>query len=302
MAKFGFDERRLLNISEVEFGNDVAITPASGRFALYFDGGLLKRKNDAGSVVVFVEDGINLAGADVVSATNPQYSIFTTKDASGNVMQFRSIGSSDGTINMVMSGDVIDLTVDLSDINDELDHGLLLGLSDDDHAQYLLLAGRSGGQIANGGTAASDDLELRSTSDSTKGIVKIVDGSKFQFGKRIELEATLQTSTAAAASIPGSSVALSDNRVYSYKATILARRSSGGEDRAMYVLQGLFYRAGTGAVQQGPTKQEVKFESTGSWDANLVVAGNNVVIDVNGEASDTVEWLAQVEYVELASA
>lgn len=56
-----------------------------------------------------------------------------------------------------------------------IDHGDLLGLADDDHTQYLLLAGRSGGQIATGGTASGDDLTLRSTSNATKGDVIIND-------------------------------------------------------------------------------------------------------------------------------
>lgn len=55
------------------------------------------------------------------------------------------------------------------------DHGALTGLGDDDHTQYLLLAGRSGGQIATGGTGSGDDLTLRSTSNSTKGDVLIND-------------------------------------------------------------------------------------------------------------------------------
>lgn len=49
------------------------------------------------------------------------------------------------------------------------DHGSLAGLSDDDHAQYLLLAGRSGGQTAIGGTDANDNLTLETTSNGTKG-------------------------------------------------------------------------------------------------------------------------------------
>ena len=44
------------------------------------------------------------------------------------------------------------------------DHGNLTGLSDDDHSQYLLLAGRSGGQTVIGGTGTTDDLVLRATS------------------------------------------------------------------------------------------------------------------------------------------
>lgn len=51
------------------------------------------------------------------------------------------------------------------------DHGLLVGLADDDHLQYLLLAGRSGGQTAIGGTASGNDLTLRSTSHATRGSV-----------------------------------------------------------------------------------------------------------------------------------
>ncbi|MGE5084970.1 MAG: tail fiber domain-containing protein, partial [Bacillota bacterium] len=41
----------------------------------------------------------------------------------------------------------------------------------DTFTQYALLAGRAGGQILNGGTAASENLTLDSTSNSTKGYV-----------------------------------------------------------------------------------------------------------------------------------
>lgn len=43
------------------------------------------------------------------------------------------------------------------------DHGDLSGLTDDDHTQYARLAGRSGGQVLIGGTAAGDDLTLQTT-------------------------------------------------------------------------------------------------------------------------------------------
>lgn len=55
----------------------------------------------------------------------------------------------------------------------EIDHGTLSGLGDDDHTQYLLLAGRSGGQSVNGGTGASDNLTLDSTSNGTKGKILV---------------------------------------------------------------------------------------------------------------------------------
>lgn len=56
------------------------------------------------------------------------------------------------------------------------DHGLLSGLSDDDHPQYSLLAGRSGGQTLYGGTGAGDDLTLAGTSNGTAGSVLIGSG------------------------------------------------------------------------------------------------------------------------------
>lgn len=52
-----------------------------------------------------------------------------------------------------------------------LDHGLALtGLLDDDHTQYVLLAGRAGGQTINGGSAASNNLTFSTTSHTTKGL------------------------------------------------------------------------------------------------------------------------------------
>ncbi len=51
----------------------------------------------------------------------------------------------------------------------EIDHGTVSGLSDDDHTQYALLAGRSGGQTLNGSTLASENLNLDSTAHGTKG-------------------------------------------------------------------------------------------------------------------------------------
>jgi len=44
------------------------------------------------------------------------------------------------------------------------DHGELTGLSDDDHTQYVLLAGRTSGQTIIGGTTTTADLTLQTTS------------------------------------------------------------------------------------------------------------------------------------------
>lgn len=53
------------------------------------------------------------------------------------------------------------------------DHGALSGLADDDHTQYALLAGRSGGQTVKGDTASAGNLTLVSTNHATKGKINL---------------------------------------------------------------------------------------------------------------------------------
>ena len=61
-----------------------------------------------------------------------------------------------------------------------IDHGSeTAGLSDDDHTQYALLAGRSGGQTLNGGTASGNNLTLESTTHATKGLVDATSNLRF---------------------------------------------------------------------------------------------------------------------------
>lgn len=84
------------------------------------------------------------------------------------------------TINMTYTDGTPSITADV--IQSALDHGTIGGLSDDDHTQYPLLAGRSGGQTQTGGTASGNNLTLKSTSHATKGVVSV------QESQAIELE------------------------------------------------------------------------------------------------------------------
>ncbi len=64
-----------------------------------------------------------------------------------------------------------------------IDHNSLANLTvGDPHTQYLYLLGRAGGQVANGGTAASENLTLRSTANATKGFILMDDGSSLRIG------------------------------------------------------------------------------------------------------------------------
>lgn len=75
-------------------------------------------------------------------------------------------------INTAATGDMLQSIYDPLAINaDVFDHGNnhISSLADDDHLQYGLLLGRSGGQTFIGGIDASDNLTLQSTSNATKG-------------------------------------------------------------------------------------------------------------------------------------
>ncbi len=79
------------------------------------------------------------------------------------------------TLGFVLKTDAAGVGTWQADIAGVTDHGALTGLSDDDHTIYFLLAGRSGGQTAQGGTGPAEDLTLSSTGAGSKG--KIVFGS-----------------------------------------------------------------------------------------------------------------------------
>jgi len=65
------------------------------------------------------------------------------------------------------------------------DHDVLGGLTDDDHTQYPLLAGRSGGQTLIGGTGVSQTLTLKSTSHSTAGNIVLGKGGVSVFDEGV---------------------------------------------------------------------------------------------------------------------
>lgn len=81
-----------------------------------------------------------------------------------------------------------------------VDHGSLAGLTDDDHAQYGLLAGRAGGQVLRGGSAASEKLVLESTANATKSTVDVRDPIRFKLSAHTNFM-QLEPSADAAATI-----------------------------------------------------------------------------------------------------
>ncbi len=82
-----------------------------------------------------------------------------------NLLTFRAVGTPD--VGHTLFWDGSKWVASAPDT--EIDHGAITGLGDDDHTQYALLLGRSGGQSFIGGTGSGDDLTLTSTSHGTKG-------------------------------------------------------------------------------------------------------------------------------------
>lgn len=297
MAKFGFDERAQFFIEKTGYEN-LSGTPSdaqSGDMLVYIKSDHLFIKKPSVAEVLIVEDGVNL-GADPGDPDGAQ--IFVQKNASAQ-LEFRTLRSTDGTVNFddTTDSDFIDITVDLTDINDELDHGVLLGLGDDDHAQYLLLAGRSGGQIATGGTDSEDDLELQSNS-SGDGEVKVIDGSDLRHGRRLMQEAAVQTTDATETT--SDSFALSENRVYNVIVRVIARRSDVSGSQASWQFQTTALRESGGASFQGSVKQEYKSSNAGALDADLDIDTNDIRVRVTGIAAQTYEWCVYMDILESA--
>src|SRR3990167_4186198 len=159
-------------MAEVKFSEGAAAsTPSAAQVTLYAKAdGLLYSKDDAGTETLV--SGGSSSNHALLSATHSD----TVANAvtRGSLVYANATPAWDelviGAANRVLGSDGTDVAWV------QADHGAALtGLADDDHTQYALLAGRSAGQILTGGTAASDDLTLRPTSDATKGDVIVAD-------------------------------------------------------------------------------------------------------------------------------
>ena len=295
MAKFGWDGRELFNVETVGLENlgGVPANPPAGELKLYFRAGTLYKLDSAG-----VESPIDTTGAGEANTASNQNvgGVGVFKQKTGVDLEFYGINAASNKVSVVLDAANNEIDIDVNEANLSIDHGNLSGLADDDHTQYLLLAGRAGGQIANGGTAASENLELRSTSNATKGTILISDGSTITHNSKVKDEKIAQTTNATPLDI--TLFSLADDTVYSVKAVVLARRSDGGgQERAMFDLGALVYRASGGsATFEGSTKQFQK-EASSSVEADFSVSGNDLRMTVEGLSSEDYEWTVNFEYI-----
>lgn len=83
-------------------------------------------------------------------------------------MELANLATGTGTDGLILEGGEVKVKTLTAGVTD---HGALSGLADDDHTQYPLIAGRSGGQSITGGTAANNELIFNSTTSGTKGTI-----------------------------------------------------------------------------------------------------------------------------------
>lgn len=205
-----------------------------------------------------------------------------------------------------------------------IDHGNLTGLLDDDHTQYALLQGRLGGQVLNGGTAASNILELRSTTNGTKGFVYVPETTAstspttgaFQVAGGVGVSESLyiandfgivsnddnyivqqfSVTTTDATVTTLASFTIANNSTQLIEARITAFRTAGGganADSANYVRTGKGKNnAGTVTLQGLQTSYTQ--EDVAGWNATLDASGTDVRVRVTGAAATTIVWRCTV--------
>lgn len=108
---------------------------------------------------------------------------------------------------------------------------------------------------------------------------------------------TIQTTDATLTTI--TTETMDDEAVYVLVATVLGIESDNS-NRAAYQIKGSFYRTGAGnATQLGSTTSVFANETDNSWTgATFAVSGNDILVQVQGAASTTINWECVEEAIE----
>lgn len=100
------------------------------------------------------------------------------------------------------------------------------------------------------------------------------------------VENTVTTNSGTSAVI--ATISTTNNTTYVLQVTIVARRTDAGNESAGYVFNDLF-RNNTNALTK-VTEDKLSMEDALPWDVSITVSGTNILINVIGEASKTINW------------
>ena len=252
------------------------------------------------------------AQGQITSASNTAINITASQVSNFNDAAQDAMGaaiSDTATVNLSYDGASNLLSADV--LQAGLDHGSISGLSDDDHAQYALLAGRSGGQSLVGGSASANDLSLSSTSNATKGKIKLGANSAFDEANtrlgignnapeslfhlqennvKYNISANSSTTSGAVNAVLAS-VATTSNSVELVKVIVTGIRTNGSNESVAYE-RTLRIKNNAGTVSLPTVQSDYTSEDAALSPANVapIVNGSSVDIRVTGVASCDITW------------
>ena len=90
------------------------------------------------------------------------------------------------------------------------------------------------------------------------------------------------------------------NTTYSFDAMIVGRRTDA-YGSAAYKLEGVFYNDGLGAVIIGNPVKTILGETDSGWDSRVSTTGDYLLIQANGGSGQNINWVANVNILEVGS-
>ena len=252
------------------------------------------------------------AQGQITSASNTAINITASQVSNFNEAAQDAMGAAiSDTATVHLSYDGVSNLLRADVLQAGLDHGSISGLSDDDHAQYALLAGRSGGQSLVGGSASANDLSLSSTSNATKGKIKLGASSAFDEANsrlgigsnapdsllhlqennvKFNISANSSTTSGAVNAVLAS-VATASNSVELVKVVVTGIRTNGSNESVAYE-RTLRIKNNAGTVSLPTVQSDYTSEDAALSPANIaaIVNGSSVDIRVTGVASCDITW------------
>ena len=185
----GFEFTNAITCVGVSATGTVSVTGQLNADNLRLDGNTLSATNANGSITISpLGTGTINVGSSVLPGTSASYALGDSTHLFTKLWLSSAIGDATNEITIATLLSLRDINTGVasgmslfydgskwvaSAPDTEIDHGTINGLLDDDHTQYMLLAGRAGGQDLIGGTAASNNLTINSTSHATKGSILV---------------------------------------------------------------------------------------------------------------------------------
>ncbi|MDW8348098.1 MAG: hypothetical protein RML94_14140 [Bacteroidia bacterium] len=261
--------------------------------------------SSVGTFTVDAKGRLTAASSTAINITSSQVSDFVeaAQDAVGTAL----VDSS--TIDFTYNDSANQITAAV--IPSGINHGALSGLSSDDHAQYALLAGRAGGQVLNGGSAASNNLTLSSTSNATKGRIILGSNSAFdeantRLGIGVNTPSSIfhlregsldfnvflnSTTTTNNTPTPLLTISAAANGAYLIKAFITAHRTNGSNEVASFERTFMIRNnGGTVSVITFQSDYTARSPSTFTVNVDTLVSSTNVDIRALGLSGNDITW------------